>query len=67
VILLYPVKPQANPHLLTAKEAAEILRCSPGKVYELAKTKGFPAMRIGKSIRIIKPRLFEWLENQTQG
>lgn len=63
---MYPIKPQANPNLYTVKEVSDILRVGLGKTYELTRTKGFPVIRIGKSIRIPKSRFHEWLDKQSQ-
>ena len=52
------------PLTLKAHEAAAVLRISKSKVYELAQSESFPAIRIGK--RVVSPRdkLIEWLNNQ---
>ena len=42
------------PLTLNAHEAAAVLRISKSKVYELARTESFPAVRIGK--RVVIPR-----------
>lgn len=47
--------------LLTVEEMAKILRISRSKAYSLVKEKGFPIIKIGKSIRILKQELYSWL------
>ena len=42
------------PLTLKAEEAAKVLRISKSKVYDLARTESFPAVRIGK--RVVIPR-----------
>lgn len=63
---MHPVKPQANPHLYTIPEVAEILRCGVGRTYELAKAKTFPVVKIGSRIRVPKNKFHEWLDSQSQ-
>ncbi len=50
---------------LTIKELSDILQISMPTANKLVKEKGFPAFRIGKSIRINKYRLQEWMDKQT--
>ena len=52
---------------LTVQQAAMILQLSTDKVYELAKTPGFPSFTIGRTIRIIKDKLPEWAASQAGG
>ena len=47
--------------LLTVIEMSKLLKVSRSKAYSLTKQKGFPMIKIGKSIRIIKSELFNWL------
>lgn len=49
--------------LLTVGEMGEFLRISRTKAYDIVKSKGFPKIKIDKSIRIIKSELLEWLKN----
>lgn len=53
-----------NSPLLTIVEAAEYMRVNKSTVYILAKTKEFPAFKIGKEYRIVKEELDVWLKNQ---
>ena len=49
------------PLTLTATEAAAVLRISRSKVYELAHTVSFPAIRIGNRVVIPRDKLIEWM------
>ncbi len=48
--------------LLLASEAAELLRVSPNRVYELAARKMIPHVRIGRQVRFPEEKLLAWLE-----
>ena len=54
------------PLTLKAREAAEVLRISKSKVYELARTKSFPAVRIGKRVVIPRDKLIQWMNDQAE-
>ena len=54
------------PMMLSVLEMAAALGISRAGAYELARTKGFPALKIGSRIVIPKDRLQEWV-NQTVG
>lgn len=54
------------PLTLNAREAAEVLRISKSKVYELAQSESFPAIRIGKRVVIPRDKLIEWMNNQAE-
>ena len=45
----------------TVSEIAELLGIAKIKAYELAKSKDFPAIQIGRRIIIPKERFHEWL------
>lgn len=50
---------------LTVQQVATSLQISPRRVYQLCKTKGFPAIRIGtgkNSIRIDRGGLEKWID-----
>lgn len=47
--------------LLTVLDMAKLLKISRSKAYALTKEKGFPTIKIGKSVRIIKKELYKWL------
>ena len=54
------------PLTLKAREAAEVLRISKSKVYELARTESFPAVRIGKRVVIPRDKLIQWMNDQAE-
>ena len=54
------------PLTLNAREAAQVLRISKSKVYELAQSKSFPAIRIGKRVVIPRDKLIQWMNNQAE-
>ena len=54
------------PLTLTAHEAAAVLRISKSKVYELAQSESFPAIRIGKRVVIPRDKLIQWMDNQEE-
>ena len=54
------------PLTLNAREAAEVLRISKSKVYELAHSESFPAIRIGKRVVIPRDKLIQWMNNQAE-
>ena len=54
------------PLTLNAREAAEVLRISKSKVYEMARTESFPAIRIGNRVVIPRDKLIEWMNNQAE-
>jgi excisionase family DNA binding protein len=48
---------------LTVSEVAEFLRIGKTTVYELCKyNPSFPAVRIGRQLRVFKSELIEWLK-----
>lgn len=50
--------------VLTVSQAAEYLNLPVSKIYELVRSKGFPALKLGKHWRIHKERLDQWLHNK---
>ena len=54
------------PLTLKAREAAEVLRISKSKVYELARSESFPAVRIGKRVVIPRDKLIQWMNAQAE-
>lgn len=48
--------------ILTVPEMARLLKISRSKAYSLTKEKGFPIIKIGKSIRVLKNELYKWLK-----
>lgn len=59
----------ANPYLLTVRQAAERLQLGVNCVYGLAKAEHdpIPTLTVGRSIRIPVAALERWLEAQTRG
>ena len=55
------------PAVLTMRHVQEILGISRVKAYELTHTRGFPAMRIGRTIRVPRQALMRWIEEQAGG
>lgn len=55
------------PLWLTVKQAAQLLQLSEDTVYPLTHRADFPAVRIGRTIRIDRRRLEEWAAAQTKG
>ena len=55
------------PLTLKASEAAAVLRISKSKVYELARTESFPAIRIGTRVVIPRDKLIQWMNGQAEG
>ena len=54
------------PLTLKAHEAAAVLRISKSKVYELAQSESFPAIRIGNRVVIPRDKLIEWMNTQAE-
>ena len=47
----------------TVHELSKVLNIGKNKAYELTKTKGFPVIHIGSTIRIPIDGLKKWLDN----
>ena len=54
------------PLMLSVPEMAAALGISRAGAYELARSEGFPALRIGTRIVIPKDKLQEWVDNQIE-
>ena len=54
------------PLMLSVPEMAAALGISRAGAYELARSEGFPALRIGTRIVIPKDKLQEWVDKQTE-
>ena len=52
-----------NKKLITVKEFVSEYGIGTNKAYEIVNSKGFPVIRLGKKILIVRDRLDEWLEN----
>ena len=54
------------PLVLSVPEMAAALGISRAGAYELARSEGFPALRIGNRIVIPKDKLQEWVDKQIE-
>ena len=54
------------PLMLSVPEMSAALGISRAGAYELARSEGFPALRIGTRIVIPKDKLQEWVDKQTE-
>ena len=54
------------PLMLSVPEMAAALGISRAGAYELARSEGFPALRVGTRIVIPKDKLQEWVDKQTE-
>lgn len=57
---------QELPVVLTMRHVQEILGCAKDVAYRLPHLAGFPAMRLGKSIRIPRDKFLRWLDAQAE-
>lgn len=53
-----------TPVMLTVKQAAELLQLSEDVVYPLTHRADFPAVRVGRAIRIPYNLLMDWVKAQ---
>lgn len=51
---------------LSIAEAAELVGVSTSKMYQLARIKGFPAIRVGKRVLVSAKKLPIWVEEQAE-
>lgn len=51
---------------LSVPEAAKVLGIGNNKMYQLARTKGFPTIRVGNRLLISVKGLERWVEEQAQ-
>lgn len=49
--------------LMTVDEAAKMARVGTKEIYKRARCKGFPALRFGKNIRILREEFRRWCES----
>lgn len=56
----------ALPLTLTVPEVGEVLGISRAKAYDLARSEGFPSMRIGTRILVPRNKLIRWIDEQTE-
>lgn len=55
------------PLFFNPRQLSDILGICKNKAYQLARSKGFPSMRIGKRIIIHRDRFVEWLSENLDG
>lgn len=53
------------PRLMTAQEVAELLRVPRSTVYELARTRCIPFLKVGRRTLFAQQTLLEWIAAQT--
>ncbi len=58
------VKKIKSKKTMTVEEFSEEYNIGKNKCYELVNKKGFPMLRCGRKIIIIRSKIDEWLENQ---
>lgn len=51
---------------ISVREAAKIVGVSATKMYELARSDGFPAFTVGKRILVSAKGLHQWVDEQSQ-
>ena len=54
------------PLTLTVPEVGEALGISRAKAYDLARSEGFPSMRIGTRILVPRDKLIRWIDKETE-
>lgn len=52
--------------LMTVPEIGEVLGISKNNAYFLVKSKGFPAIKIGRQYRIPREHFINWLNSETK-
>jgi len=58
------VDSQELPRVLTVIEIAHYLRISRSAAYELLRHPDFPAIRLGRTVRVSRAAFMQWLEKQ---
>jgi excisionase family DNA binding protein len=61
-----PPEPLTEP-LLTAVEAAELLRVPRSTLYELVRSRHLPHVSVGRSLRFTRAGLSQWVSENTFG
>ena len=61
-----PINLDDCPEMLTIDDVAQILRIGRWAVYDAVKRGQIPGIKIGRSLRIPKARLREWIEGRTE-
>ena len=59
------IDPGRVPRLLTAQEVAELLRVPRSTIYELARTRRIPFLKVGRRTLFAQQALLEWIATQT--
>ncbi len=57
--------PDAVPRLMTAQEVAEMLRVPRSTVYELARSRRIPFIKVGRRTLFARQTLLEWIATHT--
>jgi excisionase family DNA binding protein len=57
--------PGAVPRLMTAQEVAELLRVPRSTIYELARNRRIPFVKVGRRTLFVQQALIEWIAAQT--
>lgn len=55
------------PMMLTVPEMGEALGISRAAAYQLARSRGFPSLKIGTRILVPKDKLIAWINEQVEG
>lgn len=59
------MSPGAVPRLMTAQEVAELLRVPRSTIYELARNRRIPFVKVGRRTLFVQQALIEWIAAQT--
>jgi excisionase family DNA binding protein len=62
-----PSSMKENPLMLTVPQAAELMQIGRDRVYTLCHREDFPAVRLGRSVRINREGLQEWINKNNGG
>jgi len=55
------------PLMLSVPDVAEVLGIGRANAYELVRSEGFPAIKIGNRIIVPKDEFISWIKSQTAG
>lgn len=55
------------PLLLNSATVSKVLGASPSSTYELMHEPGFPVLRVGSRIVVLKEQFIQWVVNHTEG
>ena len=59
-------EPMVEPRAMTVMQIASALNLSRSKAYELARSEGFPKIRLGKRLLIPKEAFADWMQKNTK-